>query len=314
MMTRSNTLWWTAFLLVSAGMAALSSPAAADKLLMTDGNTFEGKIVKEGNGDVVLEVPYGTMTFRKEHIKSTVRAKYTPPAPPTPSADGTAAEESRNELDRALAIELPLLNHARDAERAGNLTGAIRLMQHMREIAVAADPTRVSVIDAKIRDLERKARVAIDIRIENVFIVDPVRESKRDGVIGQDNAETKPQAEADARREIEAALAPMFASALETGGFIVVDKSTAESGPVRKLTVAYSETGGIPMYAEETGNPFGYKLDVQVRLDLTEVSGGSGWSTVIEAETPAFVRPGGTRAATLEILRQKVKALHIGEP
>jgi len=128
----------------------LPSIAAADTLVMTDGNTFQGKIVKETDKEVVLQVQYGTMSFDRQHVRSVAKGPWTPAKAPAARPEDDAW---RKRMDHALKDELPLLKHAQEAEWAGHLAGAIEILKHARGVAKAMNPTEVTAIDEKIERL-----------------------------------------------------------------------------------------------------------------------------------------------------------------
>jgi len=71
----------------------------ADAIYLKNGRTVEGKIIREDDKSVTLEIGYGTITIKRSYIKEVIAEEWTPPKPP---AKIVLPEESVTRTEDAL--------------------------------------------------------------------------------------------------------------------------------------------------------------------------------------------------------------------
>jgi hypothetical protein len=303
-----------AFLLI----AAACPTARADKIVMKNGNTFEGEILEERKDEIVLKMKFGTMSFKKTQIKSVIKSKYVPPTPPAkpdekPETDQPAQPADPNRprggrpSKKAPEELVRLLSEADRAAKARDFQQAYELMKKAKDMAQAEAPDRVKSIEAKIKKLDEQALVVLDIKIEKLFVSENVRDP---AVRGTRNAE--PVSDGKARMEANTALTEAFERILTAKGFTPISAREGGRRRLQKLRITYSETGGPP-YRDPEGRVVGHRLEVKVKLALLSPSGATRWSHDLQAVTPWALRRGTPRQVTIKLIQQQAAALSYGQ-
>jgi len=297
--------------------AAVCPTARADKIVMKNGNTFEGEILEERPDEIVLKMKFGTMSFKKDQIKSVVKGKYTPPKPaPKPSAEPgvdppNAPEQPEQPKPPRTRKRTPqelvrLLVEADRAAKAHDSPRAVELLNKAKDMAEADAPEKVKSIEAKLKKLGEQTTVVIDIKIEKLFVSE---NAKDPAVRGTRKAE--PVSDAGARMEATMALTEAFQKVLSAKGFVPISATEAGKRRVQRLRITYSETGGVP-YRDPEGRVVGHRLDVKVKLLLLTPSGSTRWTDTLEAITPWKIRRGTPREQTIRMIQQQAAALSFG--
>ena len=77
---------------VLLGLAVMSR-LSADTVILKNGSVFKGKIVEETDEKIVMKMPEGKMTFRKDQIEQIERDTKKPPAPAPPEPEPASPSE-----------------------------------------------------------------------------------------------------------------------------------------------------------------------------------------------------------------------------
>ncbi|MEW6356057.1 MAG: hypothetical protein AB1696_07025 [Planctomycetota bacterium] len=306
---------WFVWLAAVVAVGLMASSAIADKVILKSGNTFQGQIVEENDKQIVIEMQYGTMTFKKEDIKKVVKEKYTPPKPPSSSSTSSSSSSSSSEALPATAPRvtdealLPIREYLSEADKAlkvRNFIRALAALKKARETAEGSAPSAVSLIDAKIKAINEQALVLIEVKIDKVF----VPEAEQDPAIRRDR-NAPPVPDTEARKEAESSLQNVLSRVLQQKGFIVIEQEEAKKQRVQKLRATYSDSGGEP-YRGPDGSLVGYRIHATCKLDLYSARGGVQWSESVEAATPYSLSGGTTRDGAMRSIEGQISALDFG--
>jgi len=289
-----------------ATICFMIATAYADKIVMKNGNTFQGQILEEDDKQIVLKMEYGTMTFKKAEIKKVSKERYVRPKPPSTDKPEVKEPPPVDPGKDAIVPVRKYLFEADKAAKARNFMGALAALKKARDVAKSDAPATVSLIDAKIRKIKEQALIAIEIKIDKVF----VPEAMRDPAV-RHNRNAPPVSDAPARKEAEGALWGALRRALHQRGFIVIEPQEAEGKRVQKLVATYSDTGGIA-YRGRNGEITGYRIFAKCGLALVSPRGGRSWSKALEAATPNIIGQGTTREGAIRALEGQMAGLSFG--